>query len=179
MSMGLKRGMDRLEPHDPAWDAAAEHIIATLWNVLGPDALDIQHVGSTSISGVVAKPIVDIAVLVPQVEDMRRHDSGLAKQGVLFRKQELGGQLLYVMGEGEIRTHHIHVLSLGDPAWRDYILFRDYLRVHAEQAVQYSNLKMELATRFSNNRESYTLGKSALIKRLLELARAWDSAGRR
>ena len=78
MSLGLVRKTVRLEAHDPLWDRAAREAIALLRDILGPDARDIQHVGSTAIPSVRAKPIVDIAVGVNRMEDMRRHDEELA-----------------------------------------------------------------------------------------------------
>ena len=177
MSLGLKRGTVALEPHDDAWDAAARQTIRALRDILGQDALDIQHVGSTAIRGTVAKPIVDIAVCVRRLDDARRHDAALAAQGIIFRKREFGEQLLYVIGEGEVRTHHIHVLCSGDPAWRNYNLFRDYLNAAPEAEARYTALKRALGAACAGNREAYTQGKAPLIRQLLEEAHAWDAAG--
>ena len=175
MSIGLKRGIVRLEDHDAEWAASAARVIAVLRAVLGADAEDIQHVGSTSIRGIPAKPIVDIAVAMRDVGAARRHDKALAARGIFYRKEEFGGQLLYFMGEGDIRTHFIHVVALDDPAWRNYILFRDYLNAHPRRAAAYGALKRELAERYPQDREAYLAGKAGLIRRLLMEAEAWKA----
>ena len=173
MSIGLKRGMVRLEPHDPAWDASAREVVGVLKSVLGADAVDVQHVGSTSIPGIVAKPIVDIAVGVRDFGDMRRHDDALAERGISLRKEEFGDQLLYVMGTDEARTHFIHVVPWQGEAWRNYIAFRDYLNAHPDAARAYNDLKLTLAVRYPDDRDAYLEGKAPLITKLLEKARIW------
>lgn len=173
MSIGLKRGAVRLEKHDAAWDASAREVIGTLKSILGADAADVQHVGSTAIPEIEAKPIVDIAVGVHAFEDMRRHDGELVERGISFRKEEFGDQLLYVMGTDEARTHFIHVVPWQGEAWRNYIAFRDYLNAHPGAAREYSDLKRALAEMYPNDRESYLAGKAPLIERLIREARAW------
>lgn len=173
MSIGLKRGSVRLEPHDPAWDESARAVIAVLREVLGGDAVDIRHVGSTSIPAIVAKPIVDIAVGVRAFGDMRRHDAALAARGILFRKEEFGDQLLYVMGTDEARSHFIHVVLWQGEAWRNYNAFRDYCNAHPAEAQAYSALKQSLAERYPEDRDAYLSGKSDMIARLLAKARGW------
>ena len=173
MSIGLKRGAVRLEPHDPAWDASARAVIGILKSVLGNDAADVQHVGSTAIPSIVAKPIVDIAVGVRAPGDMRRHDGVLAERGIVYRKEEYGGQLLYVMGTDANRTHFIHVVPWQGEAWRNYVAFRDYLNAHPDRALAYSSLKQALAARYPEDREAYLSGKEELIASLLAEAREW------
>ena len=133
MSIGLKRGTVRLEPQDSAWA------------ILGPDARDIQHIGSTAIQGILAKPIIDIAVGVEDLAHMRGHDAELAERGFLFRGEDVPGQLLYVLaGPEDIRTHHIHTVIWGQKDWNNYINFRDYLNCHPDMAQRYSQLKEKL-----------------------------------
>ena len=173
MSIGLKRGAVRLEPHDPAWDASARAVIAALRDILGEDAADIQHVGSTAIPAIAAKPIVDIAVGVRDLADMRRQDDRLAERGILYRKEEHGGQLLYVVGPEDARTHFIHVVPWDGESWRNYIAFRDYLNAHPVEAERYGALKRALAARFPADREAYTRAKHETIARMLAEARRW------
>ena len=177
--LGLKRGAVALAPHDAAWAESAHAVIDALRRILGGDALDIQHVGSTAVRGIAAKPIVDIAVRVAEIADMRRHDAALAASGIMYCKEEHGGQALYCMGSDEMRTHYIHVVRRDDPAWRNYLLFRDYLNAHEAAARRYSDLKRELMAQFPLDREAYTQGKQPLIQEILTEARAWERAGRR
>jgi len=173
MSIGLKRGSVRLEAHDPAWEASAKVFIGTLREILGSKATDIQHVGSTAIPEIVAKPIVDIAVGMRELNSIREHDGELASRGIYYRKEEYGGQLLYVMGTDTSRTHFIHVVPWGGEAWLDYVAFRDYLNAYPREAQLYSALKQALAAKYPEDREAYIAGKSETIARILADARKW------
>ena len=173
MSIGLKRGSVRLEAHDPAWDSSAREIIGALREILGADAADIQHVGSTAIPTIYAKPIVDIAVGMRNLHSIREHDEALAAQGIRYRKEEFGGQLVYVMGTDTVRTHFIHVVPWNGEAWHNYIAFRDYLNAHPKDAQMYSRLKQSLAEVHPEDREAYLAGKSETIARILADARKW------
>lgn len=175
MSIGLKRGTVRLEPYDIEWERSAQVVIGRLKEILQDDARDIQHIGSTSIKGILAKPIVDIAVGVDSLDNMRKHDQELAEQGFLFRGQDVEGQILYILGEpnSDIRTHYIHVVLWGQRDWENYILFRDYLNCHEEPAARYSNLKRELCGKFESDRGAYTQSKQDLIDEILVQAREW------
>ena len=97
--LGLKRGTVYLSGHDPLWDAAAQQTIQVLKCVLGEAAADIQHVGSTSIRGIKAKPIIDLAVGVRDYEAVMAKREALGKEGIVFRFDERPEQLLFVMGD--------------------------------------------------------------------------------
>lgn len=178
-SLGLRRGTVELRAHDAAWETSAEETIALLRSELGEDAADAQHVGSTAIPAVRAKPIVDVALAVRDFADVRRHDAALAEKGVIFRGEDQPGQLLYVRGDfaADTRTHHIHVVLTGSEAWENYLNFRDYLNAEPGAAKRYDEKKGELAARFPLDRSAYTEGKAALVAQLLEEARSWR-AGR-
>ena len=177
MSIGLRRGTVKLEEHDPAWDESAREVIGKLYDILGDDAKDIQHIGSTSIRQIVAKPIVDIAVGVDSLEDMARHDKRLSEAGFIFRGSDVREQILYVLGEEDMRTHHIHVVIWGERDWQNYILFRDYLNAHSQEAQEYASLKVELGEKFKDSRGEYTENKQAFIDRILLKAREWKRNG--
>ena len=172
MSIGLKRGTVRLEGHQNEWEKNAEDTIRELKNILGDVAVDIQHVGSTSIKWICAKPVIDIVVAVNQLNDVKPYIGKLSEHGVLFQKKFEPGQMFFVMGDfpNGIRTHHIRVVEHSSKEWSDYIRFRDYLNAFPEKAKQYESLKMTLAQRYADNREKYTAGKEELIETLLKEA---------
>ena len=91
MSIGLKRGLVKLEPHSKEWDESAREKIRLLRELLGEDARDIQHIGSTSIPAVLAKPIIDLVIGVDSYEKMHQHDEVLARHGILYRNQSDDG----------------------------------------------------------------------------------------
>ena len=173
--IGLKRGTVELNSHRAEWENEAANTILLLKSILKDAAIDIQHVGSTAIRSICAKPIIDIAVGMENVNDIKPYIELLSEKGVIFRNEDVQGQLLFVMGDFEknIRTHHIHVVRWGSDDWNNYIIFRDYLNVFPEYAKEYGNLKKKLALSFADDRGNYTLGKQALIGKLLEQARLW------
>lgn len=175
MELGLKRGTVALAPHDPAWEKRAAETIAVLKEILGADAVDVQHVGSTAVRGIPAKPILDFAVGVRELADARKHDSQLTEAGFIFRGSDVPGALLYVLGDfaAGTRTHHIHVVEWGGQEWRNYLSFRDYLNAVPAAAEAYAKLKEELAAAYPDDRGAYTSGKQALIGELLRKAAQW------
>ena len=122
MSLGLKRGIVQLEPHDKQWDEIALQTIKTLKSILGDDAIDIQHIGSTAIQAIKAKPIIDIAVGVTDFDSIIKYNEQLQKEGIFYRSSDVEHQLLYVMGdmENDTRTHHIHVVKWNGTEWNKY-----------------------------------------------------------
>lgn len=173
--LGLKRGTVALYPHQMLWEETAQKTIELLDELLKDVAVDIQHVGSTAIQNVCAKPIIDIAVGVRSLETIKPYIPLLAQNGVIFRKEDVSGQMLFVIGdhEKEIRTHHIHVVQWDSAAWNDYINFRDYLNAFPEYANEYDVLKKKLAVEYADNRGVYTAGKHDLIDKFLKQAHLW------
>ena len=175
MNIGLKTGIVKLLPHQAEWETNAEETIMLMKTILGDICIDIQHVGSTSIKHICAKPIIDIAVAVNELADILPYNDVLSKNGIFYRKEETTGQLLYLMGdlENEIKTHHIHVVKYNSVNWQNYLNFRDFLNAFPEKARLYIELKQELAKKYASERKLYTDGKSELIKALLKEAEEW------
>ena len=173
--LGLKRGTVELFPHQIIWEDTAEKTIALLKDLLEDVAVDVQHVGSTAIKNICAKPIIDIAVGVNDLDNIKPYINLLADNGIMFRKEDVKEQLLFVMGdfEQEFRTHHIHVVEWNSQAWNNYINFRDYLNAFPECAKEYDTLKKKLMLEFANDRGNYTAGKQELIGKLLDKANLW------
>ena len=171
----MKRGTVYLEPHQSEWERSAEETIRTLKNILGSVAVDIQHIGSTSIKTISAKPIIDIAVAVNDYEPILRKRNVLEKADIIFRFDERPEQLLFVMGdfENDTRSHHIHVVLYGSDEWNNYINFRDYLNTHIAAAKEYEQVKLRLAEQYPDDRIAYTDGKQEVIDKLLAEAYLW------
>ena len=110
MITGLKRGAVMLEPHSKEWKADAENTINELKKILQSTAIDIQHIGSTSINDIYAKPIIDIVIGVSRLDNILKMNDLLQENGFIFRGQDQPKQYLYVCGENNIRTHHIHAV---------------------------------------------------------------------
>lgn len=174
---GLKRGSVKLEVHQSDWQKEAENTIAELKDILGNIAADIQHIGSTAVCSIHAKPIIDIAVEVRNLDDILPFIEVLNKNNYIFRGEDVPGQLLLVKGdfEKDIRTHHIHVVKWNGTEWNNYIDFRDYLNAFPEKATKYDECKQDLAKKFPDDRIRYTEGKKNLIAELIEEAKMWKT----
>lgn len=170
MPLGLKRGTVHLEPHDKQWDEIATQTIKTLKSILGDDAIDIQHIGSTAIPAIKAKPIIDIVVGTTDFGRIMSHNEQLENEGIFYRGSDVEHQVLYVIGdmEKDIRTHHIHVVKWNGTEWKNYIHFRDYLNANENMALQYQKVKEELESKYADDRVTYTNGKQDMIDIILE-----------
>lgn len=175
MSIGLKRGTVAVEAHRIEWEISAKEMIDKLKNILKDDIVDAQHIGSTSIKSICAKPIVDIVVGVSGFDKMMSHNDALMEKGIIYRGEDHPCQLLYVCGDlkNDIQTYYIHVVIWGQEAWNNYINLRDYLNSHEDVAREYSELKEKLAGKYPEDRIAYTNGKSAFIGNILKHAEKW------
>ena len=165
--IGLKKGTVTLVPHEKEWDANAESIIKLLKHLLGDTVLDIQHIGSTSVFSIHAKPIIDIAVAVRDVNDILPYVEVLKRHNILLHEEVVAGQMFFVIENGDIRTHHIHVVKWNGTEWKNYIHFRDYLNANENVALQYEKLKEELESKYADDRVAYTKGKQNMINKIL------------
>lgn len=174
--IGLKRGTVELLAHDAEWKEIAEKTVAELREILGSAAVDIQHVGSTSIKTISAKPIIDIAVAVIRFEDALQRLPDLELRGYFRRNLRNVGEVFLSCGDNvcDTRTHHIHIVLHDSRQWRDYIFFRDYMNSHPDAAADYERLKRVLMGKYKNDRLSYTDGKAEFIENILELRKGRD-----
>lgn len=176
MKLGLRRGTVAVEPHNAEWETTAQQTIEKLRSILGSIVIDAQHIGSTSIKGICAKPIIDIAVGVADFRDILAMNEELEKNGFMFRGQDVPEQYLYVCGDRDTRTHHIHAVIHDSEAWNNYINMRDYLNCHRAEAQVYSELKEKLAEQYPDDRNKYTEMKSAFISDILAKAHDWRNS---
>lgn len=173
MGFGLRRSTVALEPHNDAWEENAQQTICKLRGIMGKSLVGAQHIGSTAIKGICAKPIIDIVVGVSDFVVLPALNSALAENGFIARGQDLPEQYLYICGENDIRTHHIHIVKYGSEAWQNYLNLRDYLNCHPDDAQAYAALKASLAAKYPADRVTYTEMKSALIREILTKAAKW------
>lgn len=182
--IGLKCGTVALYPHDPVWEENARKTIAALKEILESSAFDIQHVGSTAIKNIKAKPIIDIAVAAESFDDILAKIPELEQTGFFYRENSLPGQLLFSCGDyntgGCMQTHFIHVVKKDGEDWRNYLNFRDYLNATPSAAKQYENLKISLCEECGTDsgREKYLAGKAPLVRYLLRKALVWSYLGK-
>ena len=185
--IGLRRGTVALYAHEPEWDEEARRTVLRLREILGDAAKDMQHVGSTAVSSIRAKPIIDIAVAVESFEAILALEPKLQAAGFYFRPgADIPDQLLFACGSwydgtGDLQTHFIHVVLENSDQWNDYIAFRDYLNATPSAAKAYEALKLSLAEKapVDAGRKQYLQGKHDFISQALEKARAFRAETRK
>ncbi len=157
------------------WPILYEQEKIKILNALGNTIADIQHIGSTSVPGIAAKPVIDILLGIEYVPPQSAQISALETIGYLYYG-ELGIPGRHYFRRGMPRSHQIHLVKLDSKFWETHILFRDFLRAHPDAAQQYEALKRELAVKFRDDRERYTDSKAPLIQQMLVQARTWRGA---
>ena len=178
----ITEGSDRFDPifivdYDAAWPERFEAWRARIEPPLGPAAVRIDHVGSTAVPGMPAKPIVDIQVSVTDLFDEPRYAPQLEAIGVQLRSRDELHRFFRPFAALP-REVHVHVCAAGSDWERDHLLFRDYLRVADDARSRYAAAKREAARVWSDDGWAYTDAKSEVIQELKDEAEAWLMAGR-
>jgi GrpB-like predicted nucleotidyltransferase (UPF0157 family) len=163
-------------PYDPAWPTRFVAQAASLREALGPVALRIDHVGSTSVPGLAAKPVIDVQISVADFEPLDAFRLPLERLGYVYRADNPDRARRYFREAPGQRRTHLHVRRAGSLDEQLNLLFRDYLRAHADEAAAYAALKRELAARFREDRVAYTDAKSPFIWQVLRRADEWAQA---
>ncbi len=167
-ALGLERTTVILRPYDGRWAELFGLERTRLQIVLGNDVLAVEHIGSTSVPGLTAKPILDVGVAVESFEAAFALVPRLEGLGYTFRgEQGIARRHYFVRGSDQSRTHHLHMLEQSNLEWRDLLLFRDRLRAQPEAVRAYETLKKQLAEQYPNDREAYTDGKYRFIRVVL------------
>ena len=155
----------RIVPHDPRWSARFEQESAALTDAIGEwVAGGVHHVGSTAVPGLAAKPVIDILVGVRSLEESRACFGRLGELDYLYFPYRSDEMHWFCKPHPSRRTHHLHLAPIDGERFRDELAFRDYLRVHADVAAEYGELKRRLAEEFRDDREGYTEAKSEFIR---------------
>lgn len=154
---------------DEAWPARAAALIDAILTAVGPVALGVHHIGSTSVAGLAAKPIIDLLLVVPDVTAEPDYVGPLERAGWVLRVREEGHRLLRTPE----RDVHLHVLPPGTTAEADYLDLRDWLRLDGADRSLYARTKRDLAARDWSDMNYYADAKTPVITQILDRARAW------
>jgi len=169
VTLGLNRYVVRVEEPSPAWPREYEKIAGEIREATCGLALEIEHIGSTSVPGLAAKPIIDVGVLLHEPERFQALVAALSSADLVYRgdKGSEGGRLFVRETAPEFRTHHVHVYLRGAPEWERYLVFRERLRASAALRAEYAALKRELAARHADDRFAYTEAKTHFVLKVL------------
>ncbi|WP_222106018.1 GrpB family protein [Catellatospora sichuanensis] len=151
--------------YDSAWPAMAEAAMTELRAALPRVILEIEHIGSTAVPGLAAKPVIDLMAAVTSLDCV--DDAAVERLGYRRHHNGMEDRLLYVRERDEHRTHILHVVTLESWPTRNQRILRDHLRRHSADAERYARLKREIA-----GLPGYSGHKTALVQELTDLARA-------
>lgn len=163
-------------PYDPQWPVLFARLGATLREALGETARRIDHIGSTAVPGLDAKPVLDIQISVVALEPMAPYRLPLERLGYCFRADNPDRTKRYFREAPGGRRTHLHVRRWGSWAEQAALLLRDYLRAHPEEARRYAALKHTLAGQYGADRLGYTEAKTPFIWETLLQADRWSQA---
>ncbi len=161
-------------PYDPEWPRLFSPLGKALHTALGETALRIDHIGSTAVPGLDAKPIIDVQISVADLEPLDRYRIPIEDLGFVWRADNPDQTQRYFRERPGERRTHIHVRRFGSWAEQAALLFRDYMRAHPIDAGRYAELKCRLARAYRDDRRGYTEGKSSFIWAIMAKADRWS-----
>lgn len=174
----MQRGYDEnvttdpvtIVPADPAWTEKFERGAAIIRAALGDLVLGVEHIGSTSVPGLAAKPVVDMLVGLASMEHVLAAAPILEAVGWEFPDSinaSLTDRRFGKLAPGGERTHHVHIVVFEGDEWRRLVAFRNALRASPDLARRYEALKHELAAKYADQREKYTAAKTDFVDGVL------------
>ena len=175
----MGRRIDVIEYH-PQWLTAFEAEAAMLARIFDQQLVDIQHVGSTAVPGLAAKPIIDILIVLDRTDNIGSFDPSMEALGYRVRGECLDavvpgtpGRFYFSKETNGVHSHHVHICATGHADILDKLAFRDYLRANESVALAYADLKRRLAVAHRFDNIGYMRGKDAFVKSVLVDARQW------
>lgn len=159
--------------HDATWADRFAELRRRVEQALGARALSVEHIGSTSVPGLAAKPVVDVLLTVRSVDDEADYVDALERAGLVLRVREPDHRMFRTPE----RDAHLHVYAQGRPEVADYLDLRDWLRRSASDRALYEATKRALAQRAWEDTNDYADAKSDVIRDVLTRARTWRAAG--
>ena len=155
-------------PYDASWPTRFAEERGALERVLSPWlAGPIEHIGSTAVPGLVAKPVIDIMAAVASLDASRPALAVLAPLEYLYFPYRADIMHWLCKPSDAVRTHHLHLVPFGSALWHERLRFRDRLRSDARVAAEYAALKLALAARYEFDRAAYTDAKEPFVRRIL------------
>lgn len=163
--------------YDPNWKEKFREYAKRLKPIIGDNLIEIEHMGSTSIEGMFAKPQIDILVVVKDLDEIETIYDKFVKDGFVPRGREyvgIGDEYVTLDDSNGKRLASIHIFEEGHPAIEEDRLFRSYIASHEEDKQLYMQTKKDLYAKYKDNYEGYDTGKADVINKIKERARKWD-----
>ncbi|HDX9489613.1 hypothetical protein CN300_23060 [Bacillus thuringiensis] len=160
-------------PHENHWSEKFQMEAERLKTAM-PETVKIHHIGSTSVPGLAAKPIIDMIMEVESIERVDRWNERFIELGYIVKGENgISGRRFFIHGTEEKRSYHLHVFEKGNPEIVRHLAFRDYMMAHCEEAEAYATLKKELAEKYTYDGTLYTEGKNKFVRNVDEKAKEW------
>lgn len=166
----------QLKDYDPNWANEFKKKVQILKFIFGDEIIDIQHIGSTSIPGMIAKPQIDILVIIKDLNKVKNYYDAMSRMGFTPRGTDyvgIGDEYFTEDTPSGKRITSIHVLPQGHPKINEYLNLRDYLRSHTQDRNLYIETKKKLYEQYSENYDAYDSGKNDVIKAIIQRANEW------
>jgi len=169
--LGLERGLVKLEPYNDKWSKLFDEERELLSSQLKELIIAIEHVGSTSIEGLFAKPIIDIAIGVSSLNVIIELKEKVKAIGYVEVLVSIDGKHVFARYKEKKITHFLHIMRYNQNLWLDQISFRDYLRSDPDAKIEYIKIKAELANKYPNDVVSCTNKKKKFVDDILKRAK--------
>lgn len=163
-----------IKPFNEQWFCQYEEEKERLIKIFGIEVLAIHHIGSTSVKGLKAKPIIDILVVVKEITRVDVFNDAMREIGYEAKGENGIPKRRYFQKGGDFRTHHVHIYQVGDVEIDRHLVFRDYLRMYPKIAEQYGNLKEKLAKQYLYEIAAYSKGKEKFVLDVEREALIWS-----
>lgn len=162
-------------PYTARWAASFEAVRAQLLAAWPPPGVAVEHIGSTSVPGLVAKPVIDVllgAASLSAIESRIEAFGALGYEYIARYEREIPMRRYFVGTTADSLRVHLHAVVAGSPIWNDHLGFRDALRADPALAARYAELKLRLAAEFAHDKATYTAAKAPFILAVLAAARS-------
>lgn len=168
--LGIKYNIVELKPHNSKWKTLFKQEKDKIMSLsIHEYIVEVEHIGSTAVAGLTAKPIIDIMLGVKNYSDSKRCIGDLENIGYRnFGECGRPGRLFFIKSESLKSTHHLHLVEYNSIYWENNIFFRDYLRNNKKIADEYAALKKDLAKKYRNDRDAYRFYKSSFVENILK-----------
>jgi GrpB-like predicted nucleotidyltransferase (UPF0157 family) len=164
-----------IQDYDPAWPEVAARLGHAIDSACGDAVLRVEHIGSTSVPGLAAKPIIDLMPVLARFDDGRACVDPMTALGYDYRGEYgIPGRHYFTGHDAQSNLAvHVHMLVQRSQEYRKHLLFRDYLRTHPATARAYEDMKREMAARYGDDRDAYTESKTDFVLETVARAEAW------
>ncbi|MEQ2528397.1 GrpB family protein [Bacillaceae bacterium CLA-AA-H227] len=159
--------------YNEKWTVLFEQEAEKLKLIFGNEIVAIHHIGSTAVTGLKAKPIIDIMPVVRDISLVDKYNEKMRDIGYEPKGENGIPERRYFQKGGDDRTHHVHIYQVGSPEIKRHLAFRDYLQKHSDEMKSYGELKEKLAQQFPFDIESYINGKESFVKKTEAKALEW------